>query len=128
MDVVGELSDGLKTHVGERGVNLSGGQRQRLALARALLRHPRLVVLDEATSALDNETEAFVQGSIERLKTEAGVVVIAHRLTTVLGADRILVLDEGKIVEEGTHDQLVSKSGVYARLWALAQDSREEVS
>lgn len=121
-EVVADMPEGLQTKVGERGVNLSGGQRQRLALARALLRTPSLVVLDEATSALDNETEALVQKSIENLRRHAGVLVIAHRLTTVTGADRILVLDGGRVVEEGSHPQLIAAGGLYARLWSLSDD------
>ena len=111
--------NGYDTEVGERGVTLSGGQRQRVAIARAILRDAPILLLDEATSALDAESETLVQTALERLMKGRTTIVIAHRLATVLKADRILVMDGGRIVEEGTHASLVKKGGIYARLAKL---------
>ena len=105
--------------VGEGGHRLSGGQRQRVAIARAVLKDAPLLVLDEATSAVDNETEAALQRSIERISRDRTTIVIAHRLSTVRHADRILVLEEGKVVEDGRHEDLLKLNGVYARLWSV---------
>ena len=113
------LPDGLDAHVGDRGALLSGGERQRIALARALLARPRLLVLDEATSALDSENEALIRSALDRLRGEITVLVIAHRLATVQSADRIYVLDRGRVVEEGTWDQLIAKT--HGRLRALSR-------
>ncbi|MBD2073394.1 ABC transporter ATP-binding protein [Phormidium sp. FACHB-592] len=113
-----EFPQGYQTWLGERGVNLSGGQRQRLAIARAVLLNPRILILDEATSALDSESEALVQEALERLMQNRTVFIIAHRLATVRRADRILVLEQGQVVESGTHAELLDKSGRYARFYA----------
>jgi subfamily B ATP-binding cassette protein MsbA len=114
---ISELSAGYDTLIGERGVRLSGGQRQRISIARAILRDPRILILDEATSSLDNESEALVQDALQRLVAHRTTLVIAHRLSTIRHADVILVVDQGQIVERGTHDQLLQLGGVYASLY-----------
>lgn len=118
-DFIVKLQDGFNTLVGERGVKLSGGQRQRIAIARAILKDAPILVLDEATSALDSESEALIQKSLETLMKNRTSIVIAHRLSTIAKLDRIIVLENGHIVEDGSHDQLLAKKrGVYAKLWA----------
>ena len=116
---VNSLPEGWATMVGEGGHRLSGGQRQRVAIARAVLKDAPLLILDEATSAVDNETEAALQRSIHRISKDRTAIVIAHRLSTVRHADRILVLENGAVVEDGTHNELVELNGVYARLWSV---------
>lgn len=128
---ISEFEQGYDTVVGERGVKLSGGQRQRIAIARAVLKNPRILILDEATSALDNESEALVQAALERLMTGRTSFVIAHRLSTVRHADRILVLDRGRIVEDGTHAELYAAGGLYRELYDLqfrAQEGEDQPS
>jgi ATP-binding cassette subfamily B protein len=118
-EFIRRLPQGFDTLIGERGVTLSGGQRQRLAIARAILRAAPLLLLDEATSSLDAESETLVQTALERLMQGRTTIVIAHRLATVLSCNRILVMDQGRIVEEGTHDSLATAGGLYARLAKL---------
>jgi subfamily B ATP-binding cassette protein MsbA len=111
--------DGYRTIVGEKGINLSGGQRQRLAIARAILKNPRLLLLDEATSSLDTESERLVQEALDRLMVDRTTFVVAHRLTTIQRADRILVINKGRLVEEGTHASLMEGKGLYHYLYTL---------
>jgi ATP-binding cassette subfamily B protein len=114
-----QLPQGYDTPVGERGVKLSGGQRQRIAIARAMLKNAPILALDEATSALDSESEALIQDALWKLMEGRTAIVIAHRLSTIQKMDRIIVLDDGIIVEEGSHKELVGKKdGTYAKLWA----------
>ena len=118
-DFIMEKEEGYQTNIGDRGAKLSGGQRQRLSIARAVLKNPEFLILDEATSALDTESEKLVQDALTKLLKGRTSVVIAHRLSTIMNADRIFVIDEGRIVEEGKHDELLAKGGVYAKLVEL---------
>lgn len=120
-DFIERLPDGYETRVGERGLKLSGGEKQRVAIARALLKNPPLLIFDEATSALDSKTEKAIQASLDNAARGRTTLIIAHRLSTVMGADEILVLDTGRIVERGSHAALLAKNGRYAQMWALQQ-------
>ena len=122
-DFIQELDDnngglGYEAQVGERGIKLSGGQRQRIAIARVLLKDAPILLLDEATSALDSEVEAAIQQHLEQLMQNKTVIAIAHRLSTIAAMDRLVVIDKGQIIEQGSHAQLLAKKGVYAQLWA----------
>ena len=122
-EFIPQLSDakgrkGYDAHVGERGVKLSGGQRQRIAIARVMLKDAPILLLDEATSALDSEVEAAIQESLDTMMEGKTVIAIAHRLSTIAAMDRLIVLDKGRIVEEGNHAELLAKGGLYASLWA----------
>ena len=133
-EFISALPEGYDTMVGEGGATLSGGERQRISLARAFLKDVPILLLDEPTASLDADNEAMVQRALDEIARERTVVMIAHRLKTVRGAEQILVLEDGKIMEQGTHDQLVGENGLYARLWGLQnqagaytfQSSKEE--
>ena len=120
-DFISDLPDGLDTIVGERGLKLSGGEKQRVAIARTLLKSPPILILDEATSALDTLTESEIKGALDNLSQKRTSLIIAHRLSTVIGADKIIVLQRGKIVEEGNHKELLKKDGLYADMWSSQQ-------
>ena len=125
-EFIQSLPNGYDTIVGERGQKLSGGQRQRIAIARAILRNPPILILDEATSAVDNETEAAIQKSLDQITKNRTTIAIAHRLSTIRNADRIYVMDQGKVVETGTHNQLVALNGIYTGLWNLQTGQTHE--
>jgi ATP-binding cassette subfamily B protein len=124
-DFVSSLPKGYETQVGERGLKLSGGEKQRVAIARALLKNPRILIFDEATSALDSRSEKAIQAELERIAQGRTTLVIAHRLSTVMDADQILVLSHGRILERGSHQQLLELKGEYARMWALQQEQAQ---
>jgi len=123
-DFVMGLPDGYQTRVGERGLKLSGGEKQRVAIARTILKQPAILLFDEATSALDTHTEQEIQKSLEEVSANRTTLVIAHRLSTVVGADEILVLDQGRIVERGRHAELLARDGAYAAMWRRQQEGR----
>jgi ATP-binding cassette subfamily B protein len=120
------LPQGWDTVVGERGLKLSGGEKQRVAIARAILKRPRFLIFDEATSSLDSRSEQAILGAMREVARGHTTLVIAHRLSTIVDSDRILVLDAGVLVEQGTHDELLEQNGLYAHMWSLQQDSRDE--
>jgi len=124
-DFISQLPEGYETNIGDRGIRLSGGQRQRICIARALLKNAPILILDEATSALDTESEQMVQKALDNLMANRTTFVIAHRLSTVMHADRILVLEDGRIVESGSHDELIRNCGLYSRLCALQFTDRD---
>jgi len=123
-DFIMDLPQGYDTIVGERGQKLSGGQRQRISIARAVLKDPPVLILDEATSSVDNETEAAIQRSMERITVGRTTIVIAHRLSTVRNADRIFVLENGILREQGRHEDLLRDNGIYATLWRVQTGER----
>ncbi len=125
-DFISSLPDGYQTVVGERGLKLSGGEKQRIAIARVILKNPRILVFDEATSSLDSHSEQLILESLKQVAEKHTTLVIAHRLSTIIDADKIVVLDKGKVVEEGTHQDLLEKDGLYAHLWQLQQEEAEE--
>jgi subfamily B ATP-binding cassette protein MsbA len=126
-EFVSRFPDGYETIVGERGVKLSGGQRQRVAIARAILADPRVLILDEATSSLDSESEALIQDGLRKLRAGRTTFVIAHRLSTIRSADQILVLDGGRIIERGTHAELLRTGGLYRRLYERQRGLEEDL-
>jgi ATP-binding cassette subfamily B protein len=126
-DFIASLPDGYDTVVGERGLKLSGGEKQRVAIARAILKQPQILVFDEATSALDSRSEQAILAALHDAAADHTTLVIAHRLSTIVDADRILVVEGGRIVEQGTHQALLEREGIYANMWALQQKEREEV-
>ena len=126
-DFINTLPDQYNTLVGERGVKLSTGQKQRLAIARAIIRNPKILVLDEATSSLDSKSEKLMQTALEKLEENKTTFIIAHRLSTVRKADKILVLEKGRIIEEGNHETLMKKKGAYARIYNLQFSKHENI-
>lgn len=125
-DYIMTLPDGYDTNIGERGVRLSGGQKQRLSIARVFLKNPPILILDEATSALDNTTEILIQNALDELCVRRTTLVVAHRLSTIKNADEIAVVDDGKIIEQGSHEELMKKEGVYSHLYSLQFRDQEE--
>jgi ATP-binding cassette subfamily B protein len=125
-DFIESLPEGYQATVGERGLKLSGGEKQRVAIARAILKRPRILIFDEATSALDSRSEKSIQAELNRIARGHTTLVIAHRLSTVMDADQILVLDRGRIVERGTHRELLERGGTYAQMWTLQQQEEAE--
>jgi ATP-binding cassette subfamily B protein len=125
-DFIESLPEQYAAKVGERGLKLSGGEKQRVAIARTLLKNPPILILDEATSALDSRTEAEIQATLDRISERRTTIIIAHRLSTIVDADQIMVLDAGRVAEQGTHNELLRKGGLYAEMWARQQSEAEE--
>jgi len=125
-DFIMSLPDGYETRVGERGLKLSGGEKQRVAIARVILKAPRILVFDEATSALDSHSEKAIQKALDEVAAHHTTLVIAHRLSTVVDADTILVMAAGRVIERGTHRELLAMDGTYTRMWELQQAQAEE--
>jgi ATP-binding cassette subfamily B protein len=126
VDFIAKLPDGYATRVGERGLKLSGGEKQRVAIARVILKNPEILIFDEATSSLDSHTEHEIQASLRQVSEHRTTLVIAHRLSTVVDADEILVLDEGRIVERGSHNALLARGSSYAAMWDRQQRAAQE--
>jgi ATP-binding cassette subfamily B protein len=126
LDFIESLPDGWETTVGERGLKLSGGEKQRVAIARTILKNPPIMIFDEATSALDSRTEKAIQGELFSISADRTTLIIAHRLSTIVDADEILVMEQGRVVERGSHRELLSHDGIYARMWALQQSEAEQ--
>ncbi|MEW8045326.1 MAG: ATP-binding cassette domain-containing protein, partial [Candidatus Thiodiazotropha sp.] len=124
-EFIEQLPDGYRTVVGERGLKLSGGEKQRVAIARAMLKRPRILVFDEATSSLDTKTEQAIQETLGEVAKHHTTLVIAHRLSTVVDADRILVMEGGRIMEQGKHHELLGMGGLYHQMWQLQQKERQ---
>jgi ATP-binding cassette subfamily B protein len=127
-DFIVSLPDGYQTPVGERGLKLSGGEKQRVAIARALLKNPSILIFDEATSALDSKSERAIQAELDRISVGRTTLVIAHRLSTVMNADQILVMDAGRVVERGSHSELLAMNAIYAQMWTLQQRDTNETA
>jgi ATP-binding cassette subfamily B protein len=127
-EFIESLPDGYETTVGERGLKLSGGEKQRVAIARTILKHPAMLIFDEATSALDSKSEQVIQAQLREIAQNRTTLVIAHRLSTIVDAAQILVMEQGRIIERGTHFQLLTKDGMYAQMWARQQAKGEDLA
>ncbi len=127
-EFIESLPEGYDTLVGERGLKLSGGEKQRIAIARVVLKNPKIVIFDEATSALDSKSEQAILTALKEVARHHSTLVIAHRLSTIVDADKILVMENGHIVEHGTHQALIDMKGSYANMWTLQQKEREDIS
>ncbi|MCW8959389.1 MAG: ATP-binding cassette domain-containing protein, partial [Gammaproteobacteria bacterium] len=125
-EFITSLPEGYATVVGERGLKLSGGEKQRIAIARAVLKNPKILVFDEATSSLDSHSERVILEALRHIASDHTTLVVAHRLSTIIDADRILVMDQGRIIEHGNHHQLLEQNGHYAQMWALQQEQQAE--